>query len=209
MIKTIIWDFDGVILDSLAVRDYGFREIFRGFERAHIEELIAYHHRNGGLSRFHKIAYFFDEIVREPISDDEVARYAARFSEIMRRELSHPNYLIHDSLEFIKQNHKAMRFHIASGSEHNELNFLCQNLGIAQYFHSIHGSPTPKIDLLAQILSQNRYESRDCLLIGDSVNDYEAARANAIAFYGYNNPSLRELGAGYIESFGDFVVGQE
>ena len=77
MPQCVIWDFDGVILDSLAVRDYGFREILRGFERAHIEELIAYHHRNGGLSRFHKIAYFFDEIVREPISDDEVARYAA------------------------------------------------------------------------------------------------------------------------------------
>ncbi len=207
MPRCIIWDFDGVILDSLAVRDYGFREILRGFDSAHIEELIAYHQRNGGLSRFHKIAYFFDEILHQPISSDEVARYAARFSEIMRHELSNPKYLIHDSLEFIKQNHRAMRFFIASGSEHNELNFLCQNLGIAQYFHSIYGSPTPKTDLLAQILSQNSYEPRDCLLVGDSINDYEAARANAIAFYGYNNPSLRGFGAGYIESFRDFVLG--
>ncbi|WP_394909627.1 HAD family hydrolase [uncultured Helicobacter sp.] len=206
MPKCIIWDFDGVILDSLAVRDYGFREILREFDSARIEELIAYHQRNGGLSRFHKIAYFFDEILHQPISSDEVARYATRFSEIMRRELSSPKYLIRDSLEFIERWHETMCFHIASGSEHSELNFLCQSLGIAKYFRSIHGSPTPKTDLVAQILSQNPYEPRDYLLIGDSINDYEAARANAIAFYGYNNPSLRNLGEGYIESFRDFAI---
>lgn len=206
MIKTIIWDFDGVILDSLAVRDYGFREIFKEFASADVERLISYHQRNGGLSRFHKITYFFDEILRKPISDDEVVGYATRFSEIMRRELSNPKYLIHDSMAFIMGHHKAMNFHIASGSEHNELNFLCQNLGIAQYFKSINGSPTPKVSLVEQILSCNTYNQKECILIGDSINDYEAARANHIAFYGYNNPTLRELGEGYIESFMDFVL---
>ena len=54
---------------------------------------------------------------------------------------------------------------------------------------------------------QGRKRSGWAPVSGRDVPDYEAARANAIAFYGYNNPSLRELGAGYIESFGDFVVG--
>ena len=27
MIKNILWDFDGVILDSMPVREYGFRKI--------------------------------------------------------------------------------------------------------------------------------------------------------------------------------------
>lgn len=31
MISNILWDFDGVIIDSLAIRDYGFREIFSLF----------------------------------------------------------------------------------------------------------------------------------------------------------------------------------
>ncbi|EIB46266.1 hypothetical protein cje146_07665 [Campylobacter jejuni subsp. jejuni 2008-894] len=29
MIKNILWDFDGVIVDSLTIRDYGFREILK------------------------------------------------------------------------------------------------------------------------------------------------------------------------------------
>lgn len=56
--KNILWDFDGVILDSLAVRDYGFREIFKDFDKAAVEKLIEYHSINSGLSRFHKIRYF-------------------------------------------------------------------------------------------------------------------------------------------------------
>ena len=33
LIKTIFWDFDGVILDSMPIRDYGFREIFKEFDK--------------------------------------------------------------------------------------------------------------------------------------------------------------------------------
>ena len=32
-IKTIFWDFDGVILDSMPIRDYGFAKIFKEFDK--------------------------------------------------------------------------------------------------------------------------------------------------------------------------------
>ena len=38
------------------------------------------------------------------------------------------------------------------------------------------------------------------LLIGDSINDYEAAKVNGISFFGYNNKMLIQKGA-YIEKF--------
>ena len=34
MKKTILWDFDGVILDSMEVRDFGFREIFKNSKKS-------------------------------------------------------------------------------------------------------------------------------------------------------------------------------
>ncbi|MGH2278576.1 hypothetical protein ACRCD7_05475 [Aliarcobacter sp. ERUVET-7] len=33
MIKTIFWDFDGVILDSMPIRDFGFAKIFEEFDK--------------------------------------------------------------------------------------------------------------------------------------------------------------------------------
>ena len=32
-IKTIFWDFDGVILDSMPIIDFGFKKIFEEFDR--------------------------------------------------------------------------------------------------------------------------------------------------------------------------------
>ena len=206
MIKNILWDFDGVILDSLAVRDYGFREIFKNFEKEDVEKLIAYHQQNGGLSRFHKIKYFFEEIIHQPIDDNGIECCAREFSEIMRRELSNPQYLIQETMTFISSHYQQIRFFIASGSENNELNFLCHKLGIAQYFSAIYGSPTPKVDLVAKILFSHDCDPRECILIGDSINDYDAAKTHEVAFYGYNNASLQGISERYIKTFRDIPL---
>ena len=101
MKKTILWDFDGVILDSMEVRDFGFREIFKKFKKEHVSQLIDYHRINGGLSRYVKIRYFFEDIMHESIEADEVMKYAINFSEIMRKELTNPKNLISESVSFI------------------------------------------------------------------------------------------------------------
>ncbi|HDZ5087583.1 TPA: HAD family hydrolase [Campylobacter jejuni] len=201
MIKNILWDFDGVIVDSLSIRDYGFREILRIFDKDLVEKLIIYHKINGGLSRFHKIKYFFNEILKKDIDDKEIQSYADKFSLIMKEELVKSKYLILDSVNFIQKNYEKYNFHIVSGSEHNELNFLCQKLQINQYFHSIHGSPTPKIELVKNLLFKENYKNYETVLIGDSVNDYEAAKLNQIDFFGYNNPQLKDMSKIYIENF--------
>lgn len=204
LLKNVLWDFDGVIIDSMTIRDYGFREIFKEFDKVLVEKLIEYHSINGGLSRFHKIRYFFNEILKKDIDDKEVKIYADKFSLIMRKELVKSKYFILDSVNFIKENYKKYNFHIVSGSEHDELNFLCQKLQINHYFHSINGSPTPKIELVKNLLIKENYKKSETILIGDSVNDYEAAVKNNIEFYGYNNKKLKNISQGYINSFEKF-----
>lgn len=202
--KNIIFDFDGVILDSLKVREFGFREIFKGFENNKVEELISYHKKNGGWSRFVKIRYFFNEILKQNITQDEIEMYAKNYSTIMKGHLQNKANLIEETVDFIKNNHTQFNMHIASGSEQNELRYLNHQLGIHNYFHSIYGSPTPKIELVKTILIENTYASNETILIGDSINDYEAAYENNISFFGYNNPSLKDIGDGYIDNFKDF-----
>ncbi|MDW5288999.1 HAD family hydrolase [Formosa sp. PL04] len=203
MIKNILWDFDGVILDSMEVRDFGFKEIFKPFSDTDVERLITYHRINGGLSRYVKIRYFYEEILNQNISDDVVTFYANKFSEIMRKELTNPNNLISDSLNYIKSQYQNYNFHIVSGSDQNELRFLCDELGISKYFQTIHGSPTPKKLLVEHLLAKYNYAIEETCLIGDSVNDYEAAMDNKIEFYGYNNDLLKEDHS-YINTFKEF-----
>ena len=205
MFKNILWDFDGVILDSMPTRDHGFREILKLYPSHLVDELIVYHKNNGGLSRFNKIHYFFRNILKKKISEREVRRYANKFSIIMKEQLANPEYLIEESMNFIKLNYKYYNFHIVSGSEHNELNFLCNKLRIKKYFYSINGSPTPKEELIKNLMDEEAYGNKETLLIGDSVNDYEAAKTNEIKFYGFNNLSLKNMSDEYILDFDGFT----
>ena len=201
--KNILWDFDGVILNSMKVRDWGFEEIFKNFDQELINELLIFHRKNGGLSRYVKIRYFYEKILSKSISIEKIDKYAESFSVLMKMELIKSENLILDSLDYIKTNHQKYNFHIVSGSDQLELRFLCKELKIAQYFNSIHGSPTPKNQLVSNLLDTYQYDKENTCLIGDSINDYEAAEYNEISFFNYNNNEIRSLGK-EINSFKDF-----
>jgi len=201
MIKNIIFDFDGVILDSMPIRELGFREILSDYDDTLVEKLLSYHEANGGLSRYVKIAYFYEEILHKQITQEQIVELAEAFSHIMREKLTDRNYLIEETLAFLKQNHQHYRLHIASGSAQEELRYLCDKLGVADYFLSIHGSPVHKNDLVQMILSENSYNPKETILIGDSINDHEASRHNNIDFYGYNNIALKEASAVYLDTY--------
>ncbi|MBD3808634.1 MAG: HAD family hydrolase [Epsilonproteobacteria bacterium] len=209
MIKNILWDFDGVILDSMPIRDYGFRKIFENYSEELVEEFIKYHRINGGLSRFHKIKYFYNTFLTKEISEEQIQEYANKFTLIMKEQLANKKYLIQDSVEFIKSNHKNYNFHIVSGSEHHELNYLCEKLDLSEYFLSINGSPTPKNDLVKNILKTYAYDPETCILIGDSINDYDAAKKNNLFFAGFNNIELEQISDLYLNSISKFVLEEQ
>ena len=209
MIKTIFWDFDGVILDSMPIRDYGFREIFKDFDKDIVDKLVRYHTLNGGLSRYVKIRYFYNTLLGQDVSDEKVQELANRFSTIMKAELTNKKYLIDETVYFIEKNYKNYNFHIVSGSDEKELNYLCEKLGLKNYFKTIEGSPTPKNDLVKNILKNYSYNPKECVLIGDSINDYEAANTNDMKFYGYNNEKLKDISIQYINNFANFILENE
>ncbi len=200
MIKNIIFDFDGIILDSVPVKTEAFRKLFHDFPQEKIDQLIVYHLENGGMSRYKKIAYFFTKILNEDITENVILDYAKRYSAITKEELAQPKYLINDSVDFIKKNHKKYNMHIASGADEKDLKYICHILDISKYFLSIQGSPKVKSEIVKDILKQNIYSKKETILIGDSINDYEAAKNNDIEFYGYNNVELKKKD-NYIISF--------
>lgn len=199
--SVVLWDFDGVILDSMPVREYGFRKVLEKYPQEQVEELLNFHKENGGLSRYVKFRYFFEEIRNEDLKEEQLKSLTERYSEIMRAKLVSQKNLIPESVDFIKENYLDYTMHIVSGSDGEELRFLCNRLGIDKYFETINGSPTPKIELVANLVTKYSYKPKELCLIGDSKNDYEAAKENHIDFYGYNNPSLKGLGNQYINAF--------
>lgn len=206
MLRNLLFDFDGVIMDSNPIRTNGFREIFRDFPESQVEELIRYHELNGGIPRFDKIRYFYREILGENISEDMVQEYAGKFSQIMKRELVKGKYLIGETLEFIRSHREKYSIHIVSGSEERELQWICGRHGIDKYFISINGSPTLKPQRVREVMERHCCKKAETVMIGDSINDYEAASENGIKFFGYNNEEMRKYSDRYIESFDNFSI---
>jgi len=204
MIKTILWDFDGVILDSMKIKGDGFIELFKGYSKQDLAKIEKYHYENGGVSRFDKIKYFYNTIVKEEVEDEKILQLANEFSKIIEKNIYCKNNLIQDSVNFIKLNYKNYDFHIVSGAEHIELNNLCKYFLLDKYFISINGSPLSKNILVKNLLKKYMFNSYETILIGDSMSDYYASNESSIEFYGYNNIKLKKIDR-YITSFNLFM----
>jgi phosphoglycolate phosphatase-like HAD superfamily hydrolase len=198
LIKQVLFDFDGVILNSMPIRDWGFCKLFEDYPQEQINRLLEYHKQNGGLSRYVKIRYFFNQILNQEITQAKVKQWADRFSVLVKEQLCDPKLLIDTTYKFIQNNLSEYNFHIVSGSDETELLEVCGQLNIARFFISIHGSPVPKDKIVADIMNNNNYKKLETVLVGDSINDYEAAVANNIRFCGFNNQCLIDIDSHYI-----------
>lgn len=190
MVKNIIFDFDGVILDSVPVKTEAYRILFRNYEEAVVSELITYHELNGGVSRYKKIEYFFDKLLNQKISEKTILKLANDYSLLTKEELTKPKYLIEDTISFIKRNYQNYNLHIASGADEDDLKYICNSLKISKYFLTINGSPMIKSEIVKKIIDLNNYSIDETILIGDSINDFEAAKNNEIDFFAYNNRKM-------------------
>lgn len=192
-IDTIFWDFDGVILSSHDIRELGFKVALEKYPQDQIDALLEYHRANGGWSRYVKFTYFFKEIRKEAFTMTDVNELAIAYSKAVKTLLINKSLLIKQSMQFIVDRGKNYSMYVASGSDGKELNEVCKGLNIDKYFHSIHGSPEPKTEILKRIIAEQKHMPSRCLMIGDAINDFDAAMDNQIEFLGFNNPEVEKL----------------
>ena len=179
----IIFDFDGVLVESNEIRFNGFRKLFRDYPKGQVEQLVNYSKANGGVSRYKKIEFFFNTIRKEPISSKSVNHWANQFSELVTQDILEARP-VEGSLEFLEKYFNQFDFAIVSGSDQKELREVCKGRGIDSFFKIILGSPIEKKDNIATLLSDFKWERNKSLYVGDSNNDLEAAKANNIDFIG-------------------------
>ncbi|MFA5614484.1 MAG: HAD family hydrolase, partial [Methanoculleus sp.] len=82
MLTTLIFDFDGVIVESIPLKTAAFREVF-SFVPDHLDEIIAYHLENGGMSRYDKFRYIYADILHEPLTPDVEERLAGEYVRLI------------------------------------------------------------------------------------------------------------------------------
>ncbi len=179
--KYIIFDFDGVIANSNEIRFNGFEKLFSDYKQIEIGKLIDYSLKNGGTSRYKRIRYFYEEILKESITDIEINNLAEKYSKIVKKDVINADY-VEGALEFIESKSKDYVLSIVSGSDQEELRDICSEKEIRKYFFEILGSPIDKEINLKDLIEKNKWNPKECIYIGDAITDYNAAKYANIDF---------------------------
>lgn len=178
--KAIILDFDGVILESVDIKTKAFKELFKEFPDK-LGEIVDYHLKNGGISRYKKFSYIYSDILKQKLEKAQLDKLGESFSTIIMQEMISCPY-VHGALEFLEEYSKKGRLFIASGTPGDELRYITDKRGISHYFDGIYGTPETKPEILMRILKEHKLGKNDVFFIGDSINDYEGARIAGIPF---------------------------
>lgn len=189
--KAIFFDFDGVIKDTLSIKAHAFAGIFEPIPDHIRSQIIAHHLANPGVSRFEKLPYYLRLAGLDPDSSN-VEEYARRLStRLVDAVISSP--WLPGVQQLIKLACTQYDLYVVSSTPHHEINMIVSNLFPPGQFCSVHGSPSKKTDIIAQILADNNYSIDSSIVIGDSSVDQLAASHNNIKFLLVRNRHNRSL----------------
>ena len=183
---TLIFDFDGVLVESNEIRFAAFQHLFSAYPEMAVVELMKFVRANGGLSRYKKIDHFFRNILQNSIGEFQIQSLAAEYSNLVKERVTTAP-AVEGSVEFLQAHQKYLTFALVSGSDQVELHDICRARSIDDFFTDILGSPTEKTVNLNTLLSKTGWDKKRCLYVGDSMNDYHAARMAGIDFIGRNS----------------------
>lgn len=180
MIKAIIFDFDGVLVESADIKTEAFKELFADYPQK-IKEIVNYHLVNAGVSRYVKFRYIYEHILGKDLSKDKEIELGRRFSQIVwQRILEAP--FITGAKEFLDTYKDKYQFFIASGTPEEELQNIINAKKLHSYFKEIHGSPKEKTDIINNIINNYVFDRDEVVYVGDSQSDRIAAEQAGIVF---------------------------
>ena len=182
--EAVFFDFDGVILDSVDVKTKAFAKMFRRYGPEVEKKIVEYHLNNGGVSRFDKFRYYYEEILNKPVNEEIIKTLSEQFSDLIIDGVLASPFVAgaKETLELLRKNN--IFAYIVSGTPDKEIKLIVQRKGLSKYFKEVHGSPRKKWGICREIITKKNYNSQNCLFIGDAMSDYEAAQKNRICFLG-------------------------
>ena len=178
--QTIVFDCDGVVLNSNKIKTQAFYEATKHFGHEPSQALVDYHVANGGISRYAKFEYFITQVLQQPfnaaLNQDLLERFAAAVNQgLMNCEIA-------EGLDQLKAKTPNANWLIVSGGDQQELREVFDARDLAKYFDGgIFGSPDTKDTILAREL-ENDNINRPALFLGDSKYDYQAAKTAELDF---------------------------
>jgi phosphoglycolate phosphatase-like HAD superfamily hydrolase len=181
-LAALVFDFDGVILESAGIKVNAFREIFSRYP-AEVDAVVAYHKAHAGMGRIEKLRIIYRDILKKPLSASDEQKLNQEFSDyVVGRVLACP--FVPGVLECLDWSSARYPLFVASGVPQDELQDIVVRRELAKFFTGVNGSPRNKVQILGDIRSEHGWASSQLLMVGDALTDSNAAAKAGTAFVG-------------------------
>lgn len=178
-VETLLFDFDGVLVDSIPVKTKAFARLFAPFGTEIVSQITAHHEANGGMPRREKIHYYYKSYLNRPLSEGHLSQLCDQFSELVVEEVIFAPE-ISGAGAFLRRWHQTVDCHVVTASPEAEVVTIITRRGWHSFFRSIGGIPKTKSQCIAQILAGRHLSGHQAILFGDSQADLEAAETNRV-----------------------------
>ena len=193
MLQTVIFDMDGVIVDTEPVHNYAYYQHFKELGIEVSAEMFATFTGNSTKNVFQKIKEHFG--VTEDIPT-LVEKKRSLFNDAFDTKAD--LFLLEGVEDLIKQLHQnSIQLILASSSSKVTINRVFNRFKLDTYFsHIVSGEdfpqskPNPDIFLEAVRLSKSNKEN--CIVIEDSTNGIKAAHAAGVFCVGYKSVNSKK-----------------
>lgn len=183
VIKCLVFDCDGVLLDSVPVKTRAFARLARPYGQAAEDMFVMYHARHGGVSRYRKFAWFFEQVLHREITPEESEAWGRKFVEYALEEVR-ACPMISGAMQVLENWHGRLPMYVCSGAPREELELILRERGLARFFKGVFGSPPAKAQLLRDIASLEKGLAPDeFVMVGDAATDEDAASFAGTLFY--------------------------
>ncbi len=188
-VQCVIFDMDGVIIDSEALHKKAYYQTFESIGVAVSEELYKTLTGSSTINAFQKlVAHFKLDLNPEDLVQDKRRRYVEFFE-------NDPNlHLVHGVEELIKHLYaQGKKLVLASSSAMVNINRVFNRFDLNQYFVAkISGADLtqskPHPEIFEKAAELGTTERQHCIVIEDSDNGVQAANDAKIYVVGFRNP---------------------
>lgn len=183
MIKAVVFDFDGVILESASIKTEAFSEVVKDYPENERKAFIDYHMTHMGISRNLKFRYFLECILGEPSNPVKEEQLSKRFSEIVYNKVLACPY-VPGAKEFLELYCNKLDLFIASGTPQGELLEIVKKRKLDVFFRYIYGAPVSKEEAIQKVIEECKLSQEEILFVGDAATDLKAAMNQKVYFAG-------------------------